>query len=173
MKGYWNNPQATAETIRDGWLHTGDLGSLDAEGFLTITGRKKELMVLSNGKKTVPSYLEGLLLADPCIDQAAIYGEGKNFLTAVIVPQWEQVRKALGVQGDEETLAGDPGVLTLLQQRIAAALQDVSTCEQIKKFIVRARPFSVASDELTVSLKLRRKVVFERHRAELEALYRE
>ncbi len=173
MKGYWNNPQATAEALRGGWLHTGDLGSLDAEGFLTITGRKKELMVLSNGKKVVPSYLEGLLLADPCIDQAAVYGEGKNFLTAIIVPQWEQVRKVMGVQGDEEQLAANPAVQALLQKRIAAALKDVSNWEQIKKFMVRARPFSVGSEELTVSLKLRRNVVFERHRADLEALYRE
>ena len=96
MKGYWNNPEATAEAIRDGWLHTGDLGSLDAEGFLTITGRKKELLVLSNGKKVVPTYLEGLLLTDPCIDQAVIYGEGRNFLTALIVPHWEQTTRGAG-----------------------------------------------------------------------------
>ncbi|MCI0457666.1 MAG: long-chain fatty acid--CoA ligase, partial [Gemmataceae bacterium] len=95
MKGYWNNPQATAEAIRDGWLHTGDLGALDEEGFLTITGRKKELMVLSNGKKVVPTYLEGLLLADDCIDQAVVYGEGRNFLTALIVPHWDNVRRTL------------------------------------------------------------------------------
>src|SRR5205085_6029889 len=81
MKGYWNNPDATAEAIRDGWLYTGDLGSLDDEGFLTITGRKKELMVLSSGKKLVPPHIEGLLVADGCIDQAVVYGEGRNFLT--------------------------------------------------------------------------------------------
>ena len=99
MKGYWNNPRATAEAIRDGWLHTGDLGNLDADGFLTITGRKKELLVLSNGKKVVPSDLEGLLLADPCIDQVVVYGEGRNFLTALIVPHWDNVRRALGKDG--------------------------------------------------------------------------
>src|SRR5262249_21135763 len=82
MKGYWNNPEATAEAVRDGWLYTGDLGELDGDGFLKITGRKKDLMVLSNGKKVVPTYLEGLLLADGCIDQAVIYGEARNFLTA-------------------------------------------------------------------------------------------
>ena len=78
MKGYWNNPKATAESIRDGWLYTGDLGSLDADGFLTITGRKKELMVLSNGKKVVPPQIEGLLVADDCIDQAVVCGEGRT-----------------------------------------------------------------------------------------------
>src|SRR4029077_2264573 len=84
MKGYWNDPAATAEAIRDGWLYTGDLGRLDEDGFLSITGRKKELLVMSNGKKVVPSFLEGLLLADELIDQAAIYGEGRSFLTALI-----------------------------------------------------------------------------------------
>src|SRR5262245_39799674 len=96
MKGYWNNPQATAAAIRDGWLCTGDLGALDADGFLTITGRKKEILVLCNGKKVVPNYLEGLLLADPLIDQAVIHGEGRHFLTALIVPHWDKVRSALG-----------------------------------------------------------------------------
>src|SRR5205085_12108216 len=82
MKGYWNNPKATAEAVRDGWLYTGDLGSLDAEGFLTITGRKKELMVLSSGKKVVPSEVEGCLLADPCLGQVVVYGEGRKVASA-------------------------------------------------------------------------------------------
>src|SRR5205823_1734126 len=95
MKGYWKNPEATAEAIRDGWFHTGDLGSLDDEGFLSITGRKKELMVLSNGKKVVPAYLEGLISGDECFDQVVVAGEGKNYLTALVVPHWDNVRKAL------------------------------------------------------------------------------
>ena len=82
MKGYWNDPAATAEAIRDGWFYTGDLGELDADGFLRITGRKKDLLVLSNGKKVAPSLVEGLLLADPCIDQAVVCGEGRNYLCA-------------------------------------------------------------------------------------------
>ena len=99
MKGYWNDPEATAEAIRDGWLHTGDLGELDADGFLRITGRKKDLLVLSNGKKVVPSYVEGLLLADPCIDQAVVCGEGRNFLTALLVPPWDNVRARAAAGG--------------------------------------------------------------------------
>jgi long-chain acyl-CoA synthetase len=179
MKGYWNNPQATADAIRDGWLHTGDLGSLDAEGFLKITGRKKELLVLSNGKKVVPTHLEGLLLADDCIDQAVIYGEGRSFLTALVVPHWNNVRAALRAAGasvdrePEEGLARHPAVLDLLRHRIDAALVDVSSWEQVKKLLVLPRPFSVEADELTVSLKLRRKVVFEKYRVALDGLYRE
>src|SRR5262249_44387775 len=148
-----------AEAIHDGWLRTGDLGRLDSDGFLTITGRKKELLVLSNGKKVVPSYLEGLLLADCCIDQAMIYGEGRNFLTALLVPHWPNLRSQLtseDVTLDSETdqaLAENKAIHAMLQRRIDAALRDVANCEQVRRFIVLARPFTVAADELTVSLK--------------------
>ncbi|MBY0513876.1 MAG: AMP-binding protein, partial [Gemmataceae bacterium] len=177
MPGYWNNPAATAEAIRDGWLHTGDLGALDADGFLTITGRKKELLVLSNGEKVVPTFIEGLLTADDCIDQAVVNGEGRNFLTALVVPHWDNLRQALREQGtpvdgeSEEALAVDPAIYDLLRKRIDARLVGVSRCEQVKGFVVLPRPFSVAADELTVSLKLRRGVVLAKHRAALDSLY--
>lgn len=178
MKGYWNNPAATAEAIKDGWLHTGDLGQLDDDGFLSITGRKKELLVMSNGKKIVPNYLEGLLLGDPCIDQVVIHGEGHNFLTALVVPNWTNLRQALAAEGsangqaDEELALADV-VYGLLTRRMEQRLADVSACEQIRKFVVLAKPFTVAAEELTVSLKLRRKVVLEKYRDALEALYDE
>jgi long-chain acyl-CoA synthetase len=179
MKGYWNNPAATAEAIQDGWLYTGDLGQLDDEGFLRITGRKKELLVLSNGKKVVPGYLEGLLLADECIDQAVVYGEACRFLSALIVPHWSNVRRTLQADGvnagdaPDDKLAGHPAVERLLRRRIDAALADVSPWEQVKKFLVLPRPFTVAAEELTVSLKLRRGVVLGKYRSQLEALYRD
>src|SRR5579883_2847210 len=169
MKGYWKNPAATAEAIRDGWFHTGDLGELDADGFLKITGRKKELIVLSNGKKVVPSFIEGLLQADPCIDQAVVCGEGRNYLTALIVPHWANVRAVLGNPSVEAT---SPAVRELLQQRIRQSLKDVSPGEQVKQFVIVPQPFSVADDELTVSLKLRRKVVLAKYARQLEELYR-
>jgi long-chain acyl-CoA synthetase len=169
MKGYWKNPIATAEAIRDGWFHTGDLGTLDADGFLKITGRKKELLVLSNGKKVSPAFLEGLLQGDPCIDQAVVCGEGRNFLTALIVPHWDNVRAALNCANAD---AVSPPVMELLRQRIDAALTDVSSAEQVRKFVVVPQPFSVADDELTVSLKLRRNVVLAKYARQLEELYR-
>jgi long-chain acyl-CoA synthetase len=177
MRGYWKDPQATAAALRDGWLHTGDLGELDADGFLRITGRKKELLVMSNGKKVVPSYLEGLLLADPCIDQVVVCGEGRNFLTALVVPHWDNVRRELAAGGVILKEGAEdhppPAVRDLLQRRIAAALVDVSPAEQVRKFVVVPHPFSVAADELTVSLKLRRNVILAHHAEEVEALYRE
>jgi long-chain acyl-CoA synthetase len=173
MKGYWHNDAASAEAVKDGWLHTGDLGTLDSEGFLTITGRKKELLVLSNGKKVVPSHLEGLLLSEPLIDQAVVYGEGKNFLTALLVPHWDKVRQAVGKAANEmpENLARDSAVCGLLEQCVQRALAHEAPWEQVRKFVLLPRPFSVAAEELTVSLKLRRGVVFGKYKAELERLY--
>ena len=178
MKGYWNNPPATAESIVDGWFHTGDLGRIDAEGYLSITGRKKELLVLSNGKKVVPSFIEGLLVGDECIDQAAIAGEGRNYLTALIVPHWENLRKLLATEQpvlaslDAKNLATHPVTERVLHRRIGAALSDVASWEQVKKFVVLVAPFTLAAEELTVSLKLRRSVVLAHYADELERLYK-
>jgi long-chain acyl-CoA synthetase len=177
MKGYWNNPQATAEAIRDGWLYTGDLGAMDEDGYLSITGRKKELLVMSNGKKVVPSHLEGLLQSDPCIEQAVICGEGRNFLTALLVPNWENVRSALRAEGktlaeEDGRRATQPEVVELLECRVRRQLCDLCAAEAVRKFLVVPRPFSVADDELTVSLKLRRSVVVERYGKQIEELYR-
>jgi long-chain acyl-CoA synthetase len=176
MKGYWRNPQETADAIQDGWLHTGDLGRIDEDGFLHITGRKKELLVLSNGKKVVPPHVEGILLADPCIDQVVVTGEGRNYLVALVVPHFTNLTQALGLPASSspESLVHDPTVRAFLEARIQQALTDVvSSCEQVKKIVVLPEPFSVAKDELTVSLKLRRTVILEHYRAELDARYRE
>jgi len=176
MKGYWNNPQATADAIRDGWLYTGDLGSLDAEGYLSITGRKKELLVLSNGKKVVPSHIEALLQADPCIDQAVVCGEGRNYLTALVVPHWDNVRAALtggANRSSSDRLEMEPALSELLEARIRHALRDVSPAQQVKKFIVVPEPFSVAAEQLTVSLKLRRNFVLGQYAERIDALYDE
>jgi long-chain acyl-CoA synthetase len=175
MKGYWKNPAATADAIRDGWLYTGDLGTLDAQQYLTITGRKKDLLVLSNGKKVVPTHVEGLLLADPCIEQVLVHGEGKNFLTALIVPAYDRVRAQLGnpalAAATNETLAAHPSVQAFLAKRIDQALADLAHYEQVRKFLLLPQPFSVAADEMTVSLKLRRGFIFEKYRKQLEAMY--
>jgi long-chain acyl-CoA synthetase len=173
MKGYWKNPQATAETIKDGWLYTGDLGKIDSDGFLSITGRKKEMMVLSNGKKIAPTNIEGLLVTDPCIDQAVVIGEGRNFLSALLVPHWGNVKAELKLDGDPESLAKHPAVTELLTRRCEQALADVSRMEQVKKFTVLAKPFTVEADELTVSLKMRRNVILEHNKERIEGMYRE
>jgi long-chain acyl-CoA synthetase len=173
MKGYWKNPTATAEVLREGWFHTGDLGTLDADSFLSITGRKKELLVLSNGKKVAPSNLEGLLVGDPCIDQAIVCGEGRNFLTALIVPNWDNLCRILRLAPGEspETLIENPAVWVELTRRVDEALAELSRIEQIRKIIILPRAFSVEAEEMTVSLKLRREVILGRYAERIEALY--
>lgn len=167
MKGYWKQPEATAAALDGGWFHTGDLGQLDEAGYLKITGRKKEMLVLSNGKKVAPSFVEGLLAAEPCIEQAVIYGEGKPFVSALVVPRWPAVQAAAG------TAKANDAVYDFLMERVTAALSAAATWEKVRKIVVVPEPFCVGREELTVSLKLRREVIFDHHRAELEALYDE
>jgi long-chain acyl-CoA synthetase len=175
MLGYWNKPQATAETIRDGWLHTGDLGELDADGFLRITGRKKELIVTAGGKNVPPVYLEALLTADPLIQQAMIVGEGRKFLAALIVPAPEALRAEIIARRIPVTSAAEalrhPHVLALYEERIRARLANVSHYEQVAKFVLLNRAFSIEQGELTPTLKLRRSVIQEHFAEEIERMY--
>ncbi|MFQ3592861.1 MAG: AMP-dependent synthetase/ligase [Gemmataceae bacterium] len=172
MKGYWKDPEATAAVFRDDWFCTGDLGYLDDEGFLFITGRKKEMMALSNGKKIAPSNLEGLLVQQPFIDQAIVIGEGHNYLSALIVPAWSAVQNHLQLRDEPAALLEHPAVLALIRAECDAALRDFSPMEQIRKFALLPRPFSVETDEMTVSLKLRRPVILQRYAERIERLYR-
>jgi long-chain acyl-CoA synthetase len=174
MKGYWNQAAASQEALAGGWFHTGDLGSLDADGYLSITGRKKEIIVLSNGKKVVPSAIEGLLTADQLIDQAMVTGEGKPFLSAVIVPCWSRVFHLLSPgstlrQLSVAELACRPEVRQMLTERIASRLGEVAPWEQIRRFAIATQPFSVDNGQLTVSLKLRRQAVLDHYAHQLAA----
>jgi long-chain acyl-CoA synthetase len=173
MLGYWNKPQATAESIRDGWLHTGDLGSLDADGFLSITGRKKELIVTAGGKNIAPVMLESLLTEDALIAQAVVVGDGRNYLAALIVVNEGPLREELarfGIDPGKDWLANQH-VTDTYRRRIDDRLAGVSAYEQIKKFTLLATPFTVDRDELTPTLKLRRGVIHRHYQAEIEAMY--
>ena len=176
MKGYWNKPEATAEAIdAEGWLHTGDLGSIDADGFVTITGRKKDLIVLSNGKKVAPTLIESLLVADEFIDQAVVHGDRRKFLSALVVPNFarltEEARRR-GIDGIATAeLIRKPEILQFFEDRVQSRLACVSPQERVKRFILLPRAFTVADDELTTTLKYRRQVIFGRYQKELDALY--
>jgi long-chain acyl-CoA synthetase len=176
MAGYWNLPKDTAETIRDGWLHTGDLGCLE-DGFLRITGRKKELIVTAGGKNIAPSYLEGLLTEDPLIAQAVVIGDAKNYLTALIVPnpdglRAEIIRQQIPVFSPAEALAS-PKVREIYTERINSRLADVSHAEQVRKFTLLSRGFTMETDEMTPTLKVRRNVVMKNFAAEIQAMYQD
>ncbi|HWB13309.1 MAG TPA: AMP-dependent synthetase/ligase [Pirellulales bacterium] len=175
MLGYWNKPAATAESLRDGWLHTGDLGSLDEEGFLRITGRKKELIVTAAGKKAVPSHLESLLKADPLVEQAVVLGDGRSYLSALIVPNREALAAELRRLGKQVELAEavrDRDVIALYEQRIKERLACVSYYEQVVKFAILDRPLSVERGELTLTLKLRRDAIYHNFAETIEAMYK-
>ena len=167
MAGYWNLPEDTAETIRDGWLHTGDLGEIE-DGYIRITGRKKDLIVTAGGKNIAPSYLEGLLTEDPLIAQAVVIGDAKNYLTALIVPNPEPLRaeiikRQIPVFSPAEALA-HPKVRELYAEAIKQRLADVSHAEQVQKFTLVPRGFTMETGEMTPTLKVRRNVVIEEFR---------
>jgi long-chain acyl-CoA synthetase len=176
MKGYWNKPEATAEVIdADGWFHTGDVGRIDDEGFLFITDRKKDIFVSSYGKNIAPQQIEGLLGFDPYIEHACVYGDGKKYLTALIVPAAAPLQSwaaSAGLSwGSLEALVGLPEVRTLYEGQIANALANLAPHEQVKDFVLLSEPFSAAEGTLTCTAKLRRKQVIDLHRDKLEALY--
>jgi long-chain acyl-CoA synthetase len=154
MLGYWQNEAATTEVIRDGWLHTGDLAELDADGFLTIRGRKKELIVLSTGKKVSPTRVEALLTASPLIDQAAVFGDGHCGLTALIVPSRSEKR---GARSED------------IEAEITRCLAHAAHEEQIHRFTLLDRPFSIERGELTAKMSLCRNVIARNFAAELNA----
>jgi long-chain acyl-CoA synthetase len=154
MQGYWRNDAATAEIIRDGWLHTGDLGQLDADGFLSIHGRKKEMIALCTGKKVHPASIESRLNSSPLIEQSAVFGEGKPCLVALIVPA-----------------AVDGGGKDAIAREIASSLQSSAREEQIRSFAILDRPFSIDRGELTPKLSLRRSVIATNFQQEIAALY--
>jgi long-chain acyl-CoA synthetase len=176
MLGYWKQPQATAEAIdADGWLRTGDMGHVDGDGFLWITGRKKELIVTAGGKNIAPAYLERLLAEDPLILQALIVGDRRNFLAALIVPNLDVLASELAAQGvtaaSRAEMLVHPRAHELYRQRIDARLSVVAHCEQIGRFTLLNRGFTVEHDELTPTLKLRRSVIQQHFAREIEAMY--
>jgi long-chain acyl-CoA synthetase len=175
MPGYWKDPAATSEVIQDGWLRTGDLGRLDDEGFLYITGRKKEILVTAGGKNVAPVYLESLLCEDPLILQAMVVGDARNYLTALVVPNVELLARELAARGAELTSDGDAlahgATDSLYRERITQRLACVSHFEQVRKFTLLRRPFSIESGELTPKLSLRRREIEAHYAAEIAAMY--
>ncbi len=175
MEGYYHNPEATAAAIRDGWFYTGDLGTLDEDGFLTITGRKKEIIVLATGKNIAPAMIEGLLCQDPLIEQALVYGSEQNYLVALIVPNPDALREAIKRQKirvfSRAGALSNKRVLEMYQSRIDERLTGLSASEQVRKFKLLDRGFTIESGELTPTLKLRRDAIVANFANVLRTLY--
>jgi long-chain acyl-CoA synthetase len=166
MLGYWQDDAATAEAIDpNGWLRTGDLAEIDADGFVTIRGRKKELIVLSTGKKVCPTHVESLLAASPLIDQAAVFGDGQCGLTALIVPSTTAQPRACGLARPQS--ATDRHALYAAE--INRCLAHASREEQIHHFTLLHRPFLIERGELTAKMSLCRETIARNFAAELNA----
>ena len=171
--GYYKDPEGTREVLdADGWLHTGDIASIDEDGFVTITDRKKDILVTAGGKNVAPQNIENDLKASKYISQAVVLGDKKPYVAALITLDEPEVRKALdGNEAPLEGLAADDGVRQLVQGVVDAVNRDRSRFEQIKRFAILPRDFSAEEDEITPTLKLRRRVVQEHFADEIEALY--
>ena len=175
-RGYYQRPEATAEVfLEDGWFATGDIGEIDADGFLRITDRKKDLLVTAGGKNVAPQNIENLLKGDPLISQAMVYGDRRPFLTAVLTLDVEAATayaRGLGISGDTAAeLADNPQLRTVLEGRVEQVNQRLAPYETIKKFVIAREDFTEASNELTPTLKVKRQVVTQKYQAELDALY--
>jgi long-chain acyl-CoA synthetase len=177
MRGYLNKPEATAEAVKDGWFHTGDIGQIDAEGYLTITDRKKDLLVTSGGKKIAPQPIESLLRRSPLVGEAVLLGDRRKYAAVLIVPEFpvlERRLKDLGrPPGTRDDLVTRQDVVALYQEIVDALNRDLSQFERIKRIALLPAEFTVESGELTPTLKVKRKVVEQRWHDQIEALYHE
>ena len=177
MSGYYNKPAQTTDVLRDGWFHTGDIGTIDGEGYLRITDRKKDLLVTSGGKKIAPQPIEAVLKRSPIVAEAVLLGDRQKFAAALIVPEFtalERRLKDLGrPPGSREELVQRDDVIKLYDEIVDALNRELSQFERIKKFALLPAEFSVESGELTPTLKVKRKVVEERWKSTIAGLYQE
>jgi long-chain acyl-CoA synthetase len=177
MREYWRKPEATMETIdSNGWLHTGDVGHLDDEGFLHITDRIKELIVTAGGKNVAPQPIENALKTHEFIAQAMVIGDHKNFISAIIVPQAEVLKSWAadhGIDGDLSSLCTHPRVIEFFKAAVESTMGSFSRYETVRKFTLVSEEFSQEAGELTPTLKLKRRVLLARHADIIEEMYRD
>jgi len=177
MAGYFKKPQATAAAFEDGWFKTGDVGELDEDGFLRITDRIKDLIITSGGKNISPQIIEATLCRDPYIEQAAVIGNQKKFISALIVPAFSVLEEYarlqhLGFTGRED-LIKHPQIVEFFDQHIRMQSKDLADCEKIKKFCLLPHEFTLEGGELTPTLKLKRKVIEKKYGDLIESIYQE
>src|SRR5690606_25406955 len=175
FRGYHNNPQATADAFDDGRLRTGDLGSLDEDGYLRITGRKKEIIVTAGGKNVAPAVLEDRLRGHPLVSQVVVVGDGRPYIGALVTLDAEMLPGWLAGHGlpemDVVAASKSHAVLAALERAVARANEAVSRAESIRKIRVLTTDFTVENDYLTPSLKVKRELVLRDFADEIEALY--
>jgi len=177
MKGYYNNPEATAEVIdAEGWFHTGDIGHLDADGFLFITDRKKELIVNAYGKNIAPAPIENALKASRYVSQAVVLGDKHKFLTALLVPDFDALRPWARVQGvaftSDEELVEAPQVRQLIAGEVEPVNAKLARYERIQAWDLIPTEFTIEGGELTPTQKVKRRIINSKYKDKIDALYR-
>lgn len=175
MVGYYNKPEATANALDGGWFHTGDIGQIDADGYLTITDRKKDLLVTSGGKKIAPQPIEARLKASPLVAEAVLLGDRRKYPVVLLVPDFAVLERRLRDLGrppaSRDELPGRRDVVALYEEVVDALNRDLAQFERIKRVAILPREFTIESGELTPTLKVKRRVVEERYRDAIERLY--
>jgi long-chain acyl-CoA synthetase len=174
MQGYWNHPEITREVIRDGWLHTGDIGCFDEDGYLLITDRKKDIIVNSGGDNVSPQRIEGLLTLEPEIAQAMVHGDRRPHLVALIVPD-EEFAKSWAAQNNVpfsmEALCASDAFHKAVLAAVNRVNRGLSNIEKVRRFLLAPEPFSIANEMMTPTLKIRRHIIRQLWGTKLEALY--
>ncbi|MGB7239068.1 MAG: long-chain fatty acid--CoA ligase [Rhodococcus sp. (in: high G+C Gram-positive bacteria)] len=174
--GYWHNEKATSESIIDGWFHTGDLGAIDQDGYVSITGRKKEIIVTAGGKNVAPAVLEDAMRANALISQCLVVGDAKPFIGAIItldpeaLPGWKE-RHGIAEDVPFAELSKNAELIAEIDKAVADANKKVSNAEQIKKYKILEQDFTVETGELTPTMKLKRNIIHQERGAEIESIY--
>ncbi len=176
MKGYYNNPQATADCIKGGWFHTGDIGHFDDEGFLHITDRKKDIIVTSGGKNVSPQNIEGRILGDNLFFQAIVLGDKRPYLCALLVPHKQEILRYAEQHRisdlSYEKLLEHSGIQAWVRERLEKRMEGLAGFETVRAFILLPQEFTLASGEMTPTLKIKRRVVMKEYQKAIDELYR-
>lgn len=173
MHGYWRNPAETEKVLKDGWLHTGDIGEFDAKGRIRITDRKKDLIVNDKGDNVSPQKVEGMLTLQPEIGQAMVHGDRRPHLVGLIVPDAEWTREWADAQGvTVESAASNPAYMAALRAAVDRVNDDLSVIERVRRFILADEPFAIENEQMTPSMKIRRHVIRKVYADRLDALYK-
>ena len=174
FQGYYKNPEATAETIVDGWLHTGDIGELDSDGYLKITGRKKDIIITAGGKNITPANLEAEMKQSRWISQCVVVGDRRPYLIALVTLDPEEIAKLAEEKGwsnDPADIAQHPEMREMISEHMDEINKKFAQVEQIKKFEILPADLSQEGGELTPTLKVKRNVVADKYESEIESLY--